>query len=289
MVVLWFLRFCRFLCPRPVRDPFVVLVAGMRRPGAEDVRRAVRKSSLKKGKTGADGEAPAGPSAPKRLCIGEAAPPVPKKPRTDKGVPGPSGRSVPDALGERDGASQAEGVVDLATSSVLPSEAGQGAPARHPAVTQPGPPRPSKPGPSRPPGPGPSRPSVPEPSQPSSSAQIPPEAMGRDLTEAESLGEVSAFGDSAAAISLFQNILLPVDVAEMSGHPPSEIADSVFPALYWVSLPTRSFLIGISDCFLMVTFLVAACPRRADFEGDTGETGAPVFGHGEGGHQGGVG
>ena len=278
MVVLSFLRFCRFLCLCPVRDPFVLLVAGMRRPGAGDVRRAVRKSSLTKSKTGADGEASAGPSAPKRPYLGEAAPPAPKRPRADKGVAGSSGGSVSGALGEREGAPLTGGVVDLTTSSVLPSEAGQGAPARPPTVAQPGPPRPSKPGPSRPSVPG-----------PSSSAQIPPEAMGRDLTEAESLGEVSAFGDSAAAISLFQNILLPVDVAEMSGHPPSEIADSVFPALYWVSLPTRSFPIDISDCFLMVTFLVAACPCRADFEGDTGEKGAPAFGHGEGGHQGGVG
>ena len=192
----------------------------MRRPGAEDVRRAVRKSSLKKGKTGADGEAPAGPSAPKRLCIGEAAPPVPKKPRTDKGVPGPSGRSVPDALGERDGASQAEGVVDLATSSALPSEAGQGAPARHPAVTQPGPPRPSEPGPSR----------------RISAAQL-VGSVGRDFTEAESLGEVSAFGDSAAAASLFESILLPADVAELSCHSITEITDSIFPAMAWVSSP----------------------------------------------------
>ena len=241
-MVLSFLRFCRFLCLCPVRDPFVLLVAGMRRPGAEDVRRAVRKSSLKKSKTGADGEAsagpsapkrpcigeaPAGPSAPKRPCLGEAAPPAPKRPRADKGVAGSSGGSVPGALGEREGAPLTGGVVDLTTSSVLPSEAGQGAPARPPTVAQPGPPRPSKPGPSRPSVPG-----------PSSSAQIPPEAMGRDLTEAESLGEVSAFGDSAAAISLFQNILLPADVAEMSCHSSSEIADSVFPALYWVSRPT---------------------------------------------------
>ena len=202
----------------------------MRRPGAEDVRRAVRKSSLKKGKKGADGEAPAGPVALKRLCIGEAVPPIPKKRRTDKGVPGPSGRSVPDGLGERDGASLTGDVVDLTTSSGLLSggaEADQGAPARPPSVVEPEPSRPSEPGPSRP--------SVPGPSRPSSSAQIPLEAMGRDLTEAESLGEVSAFGDPTAAISLFRNILLPADVAEMSYHPPSEIADSVFPALSWVS------------------------------------------------------
>ena len=235
---LWSLRFCRFLCLCLVRDPFVVLVAGMRKPRAEDVRRAVRKSSSKEGKRGADGEAPAAPFAPKRLCIGEAAPPVPKKPRTDKGVLGPSGRSVPDALGERDGALLTGDVVDLTTSSGLLSEADQGVPARPPTVAQPGPPRPSELGPSRPPGPGPSRPSVPGPSRPSSSARTPLEAMGRDLTEAESLGEVSAFGDPAAAISLFQNILLPADVAEMSCHSSSEIADSVFPALYWVSRPT---------------------------------------------------
>ena len=76
----------------------------MRRPGAEDVRRAVRKSSSKKVQKGADGGALAAPSAPKRLCIGEAAPPVPKKPWTDKGVSGPSERGVLVTLGERSGA-----------------------------------------------------------------------------------------------------------------------------------------------------------------------------------------
>ena len=90
-------------------------------------------------------------------------------------------------------------------------------------------------GPSRPSELGPLWPSEPGPSRPSSSVQTLLGAVGRDLTEAESLGEVSAFGDPATAISLFQSILLPVDVAEMSYHPPSEIVDSVFPTLAWVS------------------------------------------------------
>ena len=206
----------------------------MRKPGAEDVRRAVRKSSLKKVRKEADGGALVVPSAPKRLRIGDAAPPVPKRLRTDRGVLGPFERSAPTMLGERDGASLTGDVVDLTTSSGLLSggaEADQGAPTRPPSVAEPGPSRPSEPGPSRP--------SVPGPSRPSSSAQIPLEAMGRDLTEAESLGEVSAFGDPAAAISLFQSILLPADVAEMSYYPLSEITDSVFLTLAWVSRLTR--------------------------------------------------
>ena len=232
------LRFYRFLCLCLVRDLPVVLIAGMRKPGAEDVRRAMRKGSSKKIQKGADGGALAAPSAPKRLHIGEAVPPVPKRPRTDKGVLGPSERGALATLGERGGAPLAGDVIDLTASpGFLPGgvEADQGAPARPPAVVEPRPSRPSELGPSRLSEPGPSRPSEPGPSRPSSSAQTPLGAVGRDLTEAESLGEVSAFGDPAAAISLFQSILLPVDVAEMSYHPPSEIVDSVFPALAWVS------------------------------------------------------
>ena len=202
----------------------------MRKPGAEDVRRAVRKSSSKKIQKGVDEGVSAAPPAPKRLRVGEATPPVPKKPRTDKGGLGPSERGALAMLGERGGEPLTGDVIDLTASpGFLPgrAEADQGAPARPPAVAEPGPSRPSEPGPSRPSEPGPSR--------PSSSAQTPLGAVGRDLTEAESLGEVSAFGDPTAAISLFQSILLPVDVAEMSYHPPSEIVDSVFPALAWVS------------------------------------------------------
>ena len=139
---------------------------------------------------------------------------MPKKPRTDKGVLGPSERGALAMLGECGGAPLTGDVVDLTASpGFLPgrAEVDQGAPARPPAVAEPG------------------------PSRPSSSAQIPLGAVGRDLTEAESLGEVSAFGDPATVISLFQSILLPADVAEMSYYPLSKITDSIFPALAWVS------------------------------------------------------
>ena len=225
---LWSFCFCRFLCLYLVRDLPVVLIAGMRKPGAEDVRRAVRKSSSsKKAQKGVDEGAPAALPAPKRLCIGGAAPPTPKKPRADKGVmpPVPKKSRVDKGVepGERSEAPLTEGVVDLTASpGARPKrvEADQGAPARPSAAVGP-----SEPGPSHLP----------------SSTQVPLGAVGRDFTEAESLGEVSAFGDLAAAISLFQSILLPLDAAEMSYHSPTEIADSMFPALTWVSRPTWLF------------------------------------------------
>ena len=91
-------------------------------------------------------------------------------------------------------------------------------------------------------------PSEPGPSRPSSSAQIPAGAGGRDLTGAKSLGEGTAFGDPAMAISLFQSILLPTDAAEMSHCSLSEITDSVFSALAWVS---RLTLLSSLHCFLI--------------------------------------
>ena len=232
---LWSLRFCRFLRLCLVRDPFVVLVAGMRKPEAEDVRRAVRKSSSKKIQKGADEGALAAPPAPKRLRIREAAPPVPKKPRTDKGVLSPSERGALAMSGERSGAPLTGDVVDLTASpGFFPrrAEADQGAPARPPAIAEPGPSSPSELGPSR----------------PSLSTWIPLGAVGRDLTEAESLGEVSAFGDPEMAISLFQSILLPADTAEMSQCSLSKISDSVFSVLAWVS---RLTLLSSFHCLLI--------------------------------------
>ena len=55
-----------------------------------------------------------------------------------------------------------------------------------------------------------------------------------------------AFGDLATAISLFQDILLPVDAAEMSECSLSEITDSMFPALTWVSRPALLFFFHCS-------------------------------------------
>ena len=196
---------------------FVLFIAGMGKPGAEDVRRAVRKSSSKRALKEVDERAPAVLPASERLCIG-TAPPVTKKPRTDRGASGPSERGVQAAPGARGKAPSTESMVDLtAPSEVRPmtAETNQGAPAKLPAVAGP-----SEPGPSR----------------RISAAQL-VRSVGRDFTEAESLGEVSAFGDSAAAASLFESILLPADVAELSCHSITEITDSVFPAMAWVSSP----------------------------------------------------
>ena len=169
-------------------------------------------------------------SAPKRLCIGEVAPPIPKKPWTDKEVSSSSERGALAAPGERGEAPLAGGVVDLTASpSFHPgrAEAGPGASARPPTVA------------------GPSDPGL---SRPSSSAQTPAGARGRGLTEAKSLGEGMAFGDPATAISLFQSILLPVDAVEMSQCSLFEITDSVFPVLAWVSHLT---LLSSLHCFLI--------------------------------------
>ena len=133
-------------------------------------------------------------------------------------------------LGERGEASLAEGLVDLTGSpSFHPgrAEVDQGAPARPSTVA------------------GPSDPGL---SRPSSSAQVPVGAGGRGLIEAESLGEGIAFGDPAMAISLFQSILLPADATEMSQCSLSEIFDSVFPTLAWVS---RLTLLSSLHCLLI--------------------------------------
>ena len=192
---------------------FVLFIAGMRKPGAEDVRRAVRKSSSKRALKEAE-EA--------------AAPPVTKKLRTDRSASGPSERGAQAAPGARGGAPPTGSTVDLTASPETrykTAEADQGAPAKPPAVAGP-----SEPGPSR-------RQML---------AQL-VQSVGRDFTEAESLGEVSAFGDSEAAESLFQSILLPADIQEMSCHSVTEITDSVFPALAWVSRLTWLFSMGIVD------------------------------------------
>ena len=201
----------------------------MRKPGAEDVRRAVQKTS-KKVPRGAGEGASVIPPAPKRLCIGEAASPVPKKPRTDKGVSSSSERGALATPGERGEAPLTGGIVDLTASpSFRPgrAEASQGAPTRPPAVA------------------GPSDSGL---SRPSSLAQTPAGVGGRGFTEAESMGEGIAFGDPATAISLFQSILLPADAAEMSQCSLSKITDSVFPALAWISHLT---LLSSLHCFLI--------------------------------------
>ena len=79
------------------------------------------------------------------------------------------------------------------------------------------------------------------PSRPSSSVQDPPGTRGQKLAEAEPLGGATAFRDPATAISLFQDILLPADTAEMSVCSLSEIIDSMFPTLTWVSRPALLF------------------------------------------------
>ena len=121
----------------------------MKKPGAEDVRRAVRKSSSKKVPKGADEGALAVSSAPKRLRIGEAAPPVPKKPRTKEGASGASGRSMVAVLGERGKASLAEDdIIDLPAPTRL-----------HPGRTDEEPARPSTSAAAGPSDPGSSQPS----------------------------------------------------------------------------------------------------------------------------------
>ena len=201
----------------------------MRKPRIEDVRRAVRKTS-KKIPRGADEGAPSIPLAPKRPCVGEAAPLVPKKPRTNKGTSGPSGKSIVATTGGRGETLMTGGVVDLTVSPGFRpggAEVEQEVKARTSAAV----------GPS---GPGPSR--------PSSLAQDPPGTRGRKLAEAEPLGGATAFGDPATVVSLFQDILLPADAAEMSTCSLSEITDSMFPALTWVS---RSALLFSFHCSLV--------------------------------------
>ena len=194
----------------------------MRKPGAEDVRRAVRKTSKKVPRGAGEGTSTT-PSMLKRLYIGEAAPSVPKKPRTDKEVSSSSERGAlvtPDECGE---APLTGGIIDLmASPSFHPgrAEVDQGAPTRPSAMA------------------GPSDQGL---SRPSSSAQIPVGEGGRGLTEAESLGGGTAFEDPTIAIFLFSDILLPADATEMSECSLSEIANSMFPALTWVSRPTLLF------------------------------------------------
>ena len=119
----------------------------MRKPEIEDVWRAVRKTS-KKIPRGADEGAPSIPPAPKRPCVGEAAPLVSKRPRTDKGTSGSSGKSAMATLGGRGETSMIDSVVDLTVSpGSRPggAEVEQEAQARTSAAAGP-----SGPGPSRP-------------------------------------------------------------------------------------------------------------------------------------------
>ena len=156
----------------------------MREPGVEDVRRVVQRTS-KKVPRGADEGAPSIPPAPKRPYVREAALPVSKRPRTDKGTSGSFGKSAMATPGGRGEASMTDSVVDLTVSpSFCPggAEVEQEVPARTSAAAGPL-------------GPGPSRPSL--------SAQDPPGTRGQKLAEAEPLGGATAFGDPAIAISLF--------------------------------------------------------------------------------------
>ena len=189
----------------------------MKKPGVEDVRRAVRKTSSKKVPKGADEGALAISSAPKRLRIGEAMPPVPKKSRTEKGASGASERSMVAVPGERSKVLLADDdVIDLIALAHL-----------HPGRTDEGSVRPSTSAAVGPSDPGSSR--------PLGSAQVPAEVGSQGPPDAEFLREGTALGDPATTIALFQSILLPADVEEMSQCSLTEITDSVFSALAWVS------------------------------------------------------
>ena len=158
----------------------------MKKPGADDVRRAVRKTSKKVPK-GADEGASAIPPAPKRLRIGEAAPLVLKKPRTNKGASGSSERSALATLGERVEALSVDGILDL-TASTSPrpgrADAERGASVRPSTSATVGP---LDLGPSR----------------PSTLMQIPVGAGSQGPPDIESLGEGTVLGDPAMVISLF--------------------------------------------------------------------------------------
>ena len=189
----------------------------MKKPGAEDVRRAMRKSSSKKVPKGADEGASIILSAPKRLCIREAMPPVPKKPRTKEGALGASERSMVAVLGKRGKASLAEdGVVDLTVLARLRLGRIDEEPARPSTFAATGP-------------------SYPESSRPSGSAPVPAEAGSQGPLDAEFLRDGTALGDPATAIALFQSILLPADVEEVSQCSLTEISNFVFLELAWVS------------------------------------------------------
>ena len=79
------------------------------------------------------------------------------------------------------------------------------------------------------------RPLDPESSRPSGSVQVSTEAGSQGPPDAEVSRDGTALGDAAMAIALFQSILLPTDVEEMSQCSLTEIIDSMFSALAWVS------------------------------------------------------
>ena len=78
-------------------------------------------------------------------------------------------------------------------------------------------------------------PSDPGSSRPSISAQVSAGAESQGPSDIESLIGGSALGDPATAIALFQSILLPADVEKMSQCSLTEITNSMFLALAWVS------------------------------------------------------
>ena len=120
-------------------------------------------------------------------------------------------------LGERGKASLVDdGVIDLTTPARL-----------HPGRTDEGSVRPSTFAATGP--------SDLESSRPSGSAQVLAKVGSQGPPDAEFLREGTTLGDPAMAIALFQSILLPTDVEEMSQCSLTEIIDSVFSALAWVS------------------------------------------------------
>ena len=122
-------------------------------------------------------------------------------------------------LGERDKASLADdGVIDLIASTCL--RLGR-ADMEHEESARP----------STSAAVGPSNPGS---SRPSGSAQVLAKAGSQGPPDAESLREGMALGDPATTIALFQSILLPADVEEMSQCSLTETTNSVFPALAWV-------------------------------------------------------
>ena len=157
----------------------------MKKPEAEDVRRAVRKTSSKKVPKGADEGALALSSAPKRLRIREAAPPVLKKPQTKEGASGASERSMVAVLRERGKALLVEdGVIDLTAPTRLRLGRTDEEPARPSTSAVVGP-------------------SDLESSRPSGSTQVPAEAGSQGPPDVEFLRDGTVLGDPAMAIALF--------------------------------------------------------------------------------------
>ena len=123
-------------------------------------------------------------------------------------------------LGERGEASSVDnGILDLTASTRL-------RPGRADAEHE---------GPARPSTSTPVGPSDPGSSCPSTSMQVLAGAESQGPFDSESLRGGSALGDPVTVIALFQSILLPADVEEMSQCSLTEITNSMFSTLAWVS------------------------------------------------------